>query len=80
MAKFIKTSIQKQWNIHYMDDPYDKPGEWKQWYAWCPVKTIHGEWICRETVYRRKASPSLYDENDNKIKYEYGNIFDVLKE
>jgi hypothetical protein len=79
MSKFIKTAVQKQWNIIY-DDPYDKPGEWQQWYAWCPVKTIHGEWICRENVYRRKAKPHSYTDTGEKIKYEYGNIFDVLKE
>ncbi len=80
MSKFIKTSVQKQWNIRYQNDDCDKPGEWTQWYAWCPVKTIHGEWVCREKVFRRKAAPGAYDDNGNKIKYEYGNIFDVLKE
>lgn len=78
--KIIKTSIQKQWNIRYTDDPHDKPGEWQQWYAWCPVKTIHGEWVCREDVFRRKAAPNSYTDTGEKIKYEYGNIFDVLKE
>jgi hypothetical protein len=79
MSKFIKTSVQQQWNIVY-NDPYHKPGEWKQWYAWCPVKTIHGDWVCRENVFRRKAAQGTYDDKGNKIKYEYGNIFDVLKE
>jgi|LauGreDrversion4_2_1035121.scaffolds.fasta_scaffold703423_2 hypothetical protein len=79
MSRSIKTAIQKQWKIIY-DDVYDRPGEWQQWYAWCPVKTIHDEWVCRENVFRRKAKPHSYDENNNKVRYEYGNIFDVLKE
>ena len=79
MSKFIKTAVQKQWNIHYHDD-HDKPGSWEMWYAWYPVKTIHGEWISREDVYRRTPSPNSYDENAKRIRYEYGNIFDVLKE
>ena len=79
MSKFIKTAVQKQWNIKYHND-YDKPGPWEKWYAWYPVKTIHGDWINREDVYRRAAIPNSYDEKGIRVRYEYGNIFDVLKE
>ena len=76
MSRSIKTAIQKQWKIIY-DDVYDRPGEWQQWYAWCPVKTIHDEWVCRENVFRRQVVS--YVDMDDWAHYEYGNIFDILK-
>jgi hypothetical protein len=44
---------------------------WKQWFAWYPVK-VHGKSKWLEKVYRRRI--------DWPTKYEYGNIFDLLKE
>lgn len=44
---------------------------WTPWFAWYPVKNIHGQRQWLKTVYRR-----VYD-ND---WYEYGTIFDVLKD
>jgi len=50
---------------------------WKGWYAWRPIK-LHGEWIWFEWVYRRKIN--IYVDMDNWARYEYGNIFDVIKD
>lgn len=50
---------------------------WKPWFAWRPVK-IHGERIWLKTVYRRCIN--TYVDMDNWARYEYGTVFDVLKE
>lgn len=52
-------------------------GRWKEWYAWRPVK-IKGKSIWLKKVYRR--SINTYVDHDNWTRYEYGDIFDVLKE
>ena len=49
---------------------------WKSWYAWRPIK-LHGEWVWFEWVFRRKIN--TYVDMDNWSRYEYGNIFDVIK-
>lgn len=50
---------------------------WKPWFAWRPVK-IHGERVWLKTVYRRCIN--TYVDYDDWERYEYGNIFDVLKD
>ena len=53
------------------------PNPWEQWYAWYPVR-VHGKrkWLTK--VWRRvrmiREDTTLYAD------YEYGNIFDVIKE
>lgn len=50
---------------------------WKKWFAWRPV-TINGNRYWFKTVYRRCVN--TYVDMDNWKRYEYGTIFDVLKE
>ena len=50
---------------------------WKSWYAWRPIK-LHGEWIWFEWVFRRCIN--TYVDMDDWTRYEYGNIFDVIKD
>ncbi len=50
---------------------------WKPWFAWRPVK-IHGKRIWLKTVYRRCIN--TYVDHDDWERYEYGNLFDVLKD
>jgi hypothetical protein len=52
-------------------------GPWKSFYAWRPIK-LHGEWVWFEWVFRRKIN--TYVDYDNWDRYEYGNIFDIIKE
>lgn len=50
---------------------------WVKWYAWRPVKDIHGRWHWREDVYRIVGN--TYVDQENLIWYHYGTIFDVLR-
>ncbi len=50
---------------------------WKEWFAWRPVK-IKGKRIWLKKVYRRKIN--TYVDYEDWARYEYGDIFDVLKE
>lgn len=52
-------------------------GPWKPWFAWRPV-TIKGNRIWLKKVYRRKIN--TYVDHDNWARYEYGDMFDILKE
>ena len=50
---------------------------WQKWFAWYPVK-VHGKRIWLKTIYRR--SLLTYVDMDDWERYEYGTIFDVIKE
>ena len=50
---------------------------WEKWFAWHPVK-VHGKHIWLKTVYRR--SIISYVDMDSWKRYEYGTIFDVIKQ
>lgn len=51
---------------------------WRKWFAWRPVK-IDQQWHWFKIVYR-KPIPKTYVTYDDWQKYEYGNIFHVLKD
>ena len=50
---------------------------WEQWFAWYPVK-VHGKRVWLKTIYRR--SIYSYVDMDDWTRYEYGTIFDIIKE
>lgn len=52
-------------------------GPWQEWFAWRPVK-VHGERVWFKTILRRCIN--TYVDHDDWERYEYGNIFDALKE
>jgi hypothetical protein len=52
-------------------------GPWKPWFAWRPV-TIKGKRIWMKKVYRR--SVNTYVDMDDWTRYEYGDMFDILKD
>jgi hypothetical protein len=65
---------------------YTRPGvkklldaghEWEKWYAWRPVRDIHGAWHCFEDVYRLRGN--TYVDQDDCAWYYYGTVFDILK-
>ena len=58
-----------------VDEPCDDQPKWEKWWAWKPVR-INGRWTCFKTVYRRQ--PWL--EHNNYPGYEYGTLFDVIKD
>lgn len=49
---------------------------WKKWFAWYPVK-VRDKTVWFKTVYRRCIN--TYVDMDNWSRYEYGDVFDVLK-
>ena len=50
--------------------------KWKPWYAWCPVKDIHGVWHWRKDIYRLRGN--TYVDHEDWAWYYYGTVFDVL--
>ena len=50
---------------------------WEKWFAWYPVK-VHSKRVWLKTVYRR--SVHSYADMDDWQRYEYGTIFDLIKE
>lgn len=52
-------------------------GPWKPWFAWRPVK-FKGKRVWMKKIYRR--SINTYVDHDDWTRYEYGDIFDVIKD
>lgn len=50
---------------------------WQPWYAWRPVKTVSGQIVWLDTVYRCIGND--YVDYDDWRWYHYGNTFDVLR-
>lgn len=51
---------------------------WERWFAWRPVK-VHNKWKWLRTVYRKEI-PKTYVDHDDWTRYEYGTIFDAIKD
>lgn len=56
--------------IHY--DPW-----WQPWYAWRPVRTVSGQVVWLDTVYRCIGND--YVDHEDWRWYYYGNTFDILR-
>lgn len=52
-------------------------GPWKPWFAWRPV-TVKDKRVWLKKIYRRKIN--TYVDMEDWSRYEYGTIFDVLKD
>jgi hypothetical protein len=50
---------------------------WKLWFAWRPVKLLDGDRVWCKRIYRR--SINTYVDNEDWRRYEYGTLFNVLK-
>jgi hypothetical protein len=51
---------------------------WKPWFAWRPVKVNnHYSWF--KIVYRRPI-PKTYSTYDDWTRYQYGTIFDAIRD
>lgn len=51
--------------------------KWETWYAWRPVKDIHGCWHWLKEIYRLPGN--TYADHDDWRWYHYGTIFDVIQ-
>jgi hypothetical protein len=51
---------------------------WHIWFAWRPVKTVANEHVWLKRIYRREIVS--YVDIDEWMHYEYGNIFDIIKQ
>ena len=77
------TTWRRPKDILFDDSVTTEPDEkivynWEKKFAWLPVK-VHGDRKWMTTVYRRRKS----DYGDQRLLppyYEYGNLFDVLRD
>lgn len=75
--KWWKSYTKKMEELNEVHVPR-KMHPWKEWFAWRPVK-VHGKRVWLKRVYRRR--PAHWSvEYDNWKRYEYGTVFDVLKD
>jgi hypothetical protein len=51
---------------------------WEDWYAWYPVTTISGQRVWMKPISRRVIMK--YGDPRLVVEYEYGTVFDILKE
>jgi hypothetical protein len=72
----LETFDGKQWRVIGESSNMKSTKPWKKWFAWRPVK-VKGHWVWWKTVYRYKTN--TYVNYDDWANYEYGDIFDVLK-
>lgn len=66
-----------RWVRPGVDELLNEGHKWESWYAWRPVKDIHGSWHWLDNVYRLRGN-TYVDANDWPW-YHYGTVFDVLK-
>lgn len=52
--------------------------QWNSWFAWRPVTTLSGKRIWLKSIYRR-ANYKTYVTMDDWQRWEYGDVFDVLR-
>ena len=52
--------------------------KWEPWYAWHPVK-VEGKWKWCTTVYRKYNWAKSTEQPFGK-EYDYGTIFDMLRD
>lgn len=58
-------------------DWWSQNSPWEEWYAWHPVKDIHGERHWLKKIYRRYSWVKSTEQPFGK-EYDYGTLFDVL--
>ena len=68
LTKFIRPTV---------DELIKQGHKWENWYAWRPVKDLHGQWHWRKEIYRMRGN--TYVDYDEWSWYHYGTDFDVLK-
>lgn len=59
-----------------MYNPLLRKHPWEKWFAWRPVK-INNKWRWLKPVYRRHHAGIWWSD---RRSWEYGTIFDVLKD
>lgn len=51
---------------------------WEQWFAWRPVR-VNGKLKWMQRVFRREI-PKTYANYDDWTRYEYGTVFDAIRD
>ena len=59
--------------------PNNARGPWHPYFTWRPVRDRHGHWHWLRRVYRREIF-NTYVNMDDWTRYEYGTVFDVLRD
>lgn len=68
LTKFVRPGV---------DELIRQGHKWERWYAWRPVKDLHGSWHWRREIYRMRGN--TYVDHDDWPWYHYGTDFDVLR-
>ena len=66
-----------------MEEAFDSQMEetrkpWEQWFAWRPVR-VNGKLKWMQKVFRREL-PKTYANYDDWTRYEYGTVFDAIRD
>jgi hypothetical protein len=80
--------IARHWVLEYDPPPWRKlrweeerivhyNPHWQSWFAWRPVRTINGNIVWWEDVYRTIGND--YVDHDDWTWYHYGDLMDVLR-
>jgi hypothetical protein len=78
MKKAFSVLERAKWIRPTVDELIHEEGHsWESWYAWRPVKDIHGRWHWREEVYRILGN--TYMDQEDWRWYYYGTILDVIR-
>ena len=51
---------------------------WEPWFAWHPVKDVNNEWHWLKKIYRRHSWVKSTEQPFGN-GYDYGTVFDVIK-
>lgn len=60
-----------------VEELLDAGHKWQSWFAWHPVRDIHGTWHWGRELYRIQGN--TYVDQEDWSWYHYGTIFDVIK-
>lgn len=60
-----------------VEELLDQGHKWQRWFAWKPVRDIHGNWHWLKEIFRMRGN--TYVDHENWTWYHYGTIFDVIK-
>lgn len=52
--------------------------KWQSWFAWRPVKTVSGQIVWWQQIYRTVGND--YVDQEDWSWYHYGTIFDVIRD
>ena len=77
LIRFVNDATFTGWRLRQWE-ALAEGNPWRPWFAWRPVKTVSGELVWWDTVYRQVGN--TYADQECWTWYYYGTVFDVLKD